>query len=321
MHDFPVSPQVLSALRASPASETRLADGSIARRVGRNPVWHLTAVDGRSAFVKVCHDDADFARQVFGLRVAGRMAASDARFMAAEVLTVDAGSRLLVTGPIGGAEVSHLFANGFRRDRNPFGRSPARAISREALRMVAAWLTAFHAQPVDASVPLYDHSRAAVWQRAATKLDALSRTTPLLSAHVGFSSRWRCVAPPAAQGLVFGDATLANFFVDDGRVGAVDFEDVGRGAVARDWTTLHDEVARAFGHLRYRTDREALSHLSFQPDVTRELVLLELAVNRFELALTHDGLAGAMERRSQRRIVTILVETLAAAGAIERRTS
>ena len=316
-----MSPQVVVALRASPAAQTRLADGTIADRVGRNLVWHLTAVDGRRAFVKLCHDDADFARQVFGMRVAGRMAAADSRFIAAEILTVDEGSRLLVTRPIGGTEVSALFANGFRRDRNPLGRSPARDSSREALRIVAAWLAAFHAQPVDAAVPLYDHSRAAVWQRVTRKLDALSPTIPSLAAHVGFSSRWRFVAPPAAEGLVFGDATMVNFFVDGGRVGAVDFEDVGRGAVARDWTTLQEEVARAFGHLRYRADREALAQVSFQPDVTRELVLLELVVNRLEHALTLEGLAASYWRRRWCARVTQLVGALATAGAIERRTS
>jgi hypothetical protein len=318
---FSVSVQVVAALRASSSSETRLADGSTARRVGRNPVWHVTAVDGRSAYVKLCRDDADFARQVFGLRVAGRMAAADARFMAAEIVTADAASHLLVTRPIGGIGVRDLFANGFRRDRNPLGRAPARAGSLEALRMVAAWLAAIHAQPVDATVPLYDHSRAAVWQRAARKLDALAHTTPLLSAHVGFSSRWRLVAPPADEGLVYGDATLVNFFVAGGRVGAVDFEDVGRGAAARDWTTLEDDVARAFGHLHYRSDREALAQVSFPPDVTRELVLLELAVNRFEHALTLEGLAAAYGRRRYRARLARLVDTLAAAGAIEPRTS
>lgn len=321
MDTFSASPQVVSALRASLTSETRLPDGSVARRVGRNRVWHLTAADGQDYFVKMCHDGADFGRQVFGLRVARAMAAADARFIAAEIVTADADSHLLVTRPIGGTMVRELFAGGFRIDRNPLGRAPARAGAREALRRVSKWLEALHAQPADARVPLYDHSRAGVWRRTAMKLEAMAPTTTLLSAFAGFSSRWQLVAPPVDEGLVFGDATMVNFFIDGGRVGAVDFEDIGRGAVARDQTTLRDDVERAFGNLHYRSDRAAIAQVSFPPDVTRELVLLELAVNRLKDTLALKGFAAAYACRRGRTRIARLVGTLASVGAIERRAS
>lgn len=316
-----LSPEVVAVLRDSPAADVRLADGATAQRVGRNAVWQITAADGDQVFARVCRDDADFARQVFGLRLAERMAAADARFMAAALLTADAGTRLLVTRPIGGTSVSTIFANAHRLDRNPLARPATLAASRDALRKIAAWLTVFHQQPIDAGVPLYDHSRVAVWQRTARKLDALSAAAPSLAAYAGFSTRWRLTAPLAAEGLVFGDATMGNFFVDGERVGAVDLEDVGRGATARDWATLQDDVTRAFGHAHYRTDRRLLQQVDLEPDVTRELVLLELAVNRLEHVLTLAGVAAAYSRRRIRRRIDALVAALAAGGAITARTA
>ena len=113
---------------------------------------------------------------------------------------------------------------------------------------------------------------------------------------------------------------MANFFIDGSRVGAVDFEDLGRGAMARDGATLRDDVERAFGLIHYRSDRAALAQVSFPPDITRDVVLLELAVNRIEEAATVEGLAAAYGRRRYRARVMELVGALAAAGAIARQT-
>ena len=261
MDHLSVDAQALDELRSSTAPETRLRDGSTACRVGRNPVWRLTTSDGQHYFVKLCRDGDDFARQVFGLRIAGAMAAADARFMAADVVEADPGRRLLVTRPIGGVMVRTLFARGFRRDRNPLGRGAARAEGRAALALVRAWLDALHAWAPDPDVPLYDHSRDAVWQRTARKLDALSAIDPGLSAYAGFARQWRLEAVAGDETLVFGDAILANFFVHDGRVGAVDFEDIGHGSAARDLTMLHDEVVAAFSQVHYRSDQGALEQL------------------------------------------------------------
>ncbi len=318
MSHLRVGLQALDELQASNSSETLLPDGSTARRVGRNSVWQLTSAEGHSYFMKLCRDDDDLSRQVFGLRLSREIAGSDARFVAADIVSVDPVRRLIVTRPIGGAMVSTLFAQAFRVDRNPLWRVLPRVGAREALRLSATWLNVLHVQRADASVPLYDHSRAAVWQRTALKLDVLSLTTPLLARHVGFSSRWRFLAQPGDEALVFGDATMANFFFDDGRVGAVDFEDIGRGPVARDSVTLEDDVIRAFRNLHYRRDREVLDQVSCPPDITRDLVLLELAVNRLERALLSGGRFAAMGRPALCSRVERLISELVSAGAIER---
>lgn len=318
MSHWPVGLEVVDELRASKSHESLLSDGSTAYRVGRNLVWHLITGQGHSYFVKLCRDGDDFSRQVFGLNLSQDIAAADSRFMAADIVAVDPRRLLIVTRPIGGALVSALFSKAFRVDRNPLWRTPARVGAREALGMVATWLNALHARPADANVPLYDHSREAAWKRTALKLDALSLTAPSLSRHVGFSRRWRFVARPGDKSLVFGDATMANFFVSNGRVGAVDFEDVGLGPVSRDWATLENDVRQAFRNIHYRTDRQALDQVSCSPDVTRDVVLLELTVNRLEHDLPLGGLLAACRRRAACSRVERFISALVCAGAIER---
>lgn len=310
------------SLLAAPGQTSTLAlpDGRVAHRVGRNRVWRVESPRQGAHFLKICRDAADFERQTFGLRTAAALAASGPGCLAATVVAEDPARHLLVSTPIEGECLAEIFTDAFRWDRNPWARPAKVRRALDALAAVMRWLRAFHAAPVAAApAAAYDHTAAGTWRRIAHKLDAIEARSGLPAGQYGW--RDRTFTPPAAPvGLVFGDATLGNFFCDGDRVGAVDFEDVGTGDGARDQATLCRIIEMAFAQPHYRRVTAALDVVGRTRTPMHDCVDLELEVDRLEALTRAPGWRSAVPRLQARRRVARGLTALARSGHLHAAT-
>lgn len=314
MREWWLEPSIVDRFAAAGPSDTpALPNGLVAHRVGRNRVWKVEAPDGGACFLKLCRGHGDYERQSHGLRHAAALAASTPGCLAPAILAADPARYLLVTKPLEGESVATIFTDAFRIDRNPWARPARYRPAIEALTAVAHWLRAFHLSLDQAPAEAYDHSASGSWQRTAAKLDAIEQRAGLAAE----APLWRHMVfePPAAPaGLVFGDATLGNFFYDRGRVGAVDFEDLGTGEAARDQATLQRIIALAFSQPHYWHVPEALAAVDTERTPMHDCVALELDVNQLERLTRTSSVTAAWARRQARRRVVHGLTVLAGSG-------
>lgn len=158
-----------------------LPNDVVAECCGRNVVWRLTFTDGRKQFMKFCDDITTFQRETQGLRLAGKLAAQDDRFMSASIVYSDKNEKVFVTEALPGSTLLDLCKSAFRLDRNPFGKETLKTNTRLAIQRLCEWLSQLHRIQLSDTLCLYDHSAPAVSKRVQRILKKMSMEIQLLT--------------------------------------------------------------------------------------------------------------------------------------------
>jgi aminoglycoside phosphotransferase (APT) family kinase protein len=219
-------------------------------RVGRNPVWRIESRGG-TFFVKIMKSPRYYQRERHGLEVSQRLARQHDWITAPELVYTNEGQGALITSALPGVGVGRLLRSAFRRDRNPFRRTAPIEEMLRAFSQVLRWLAELHRVPVTCSTLLFDHSITSMRDRILRKLNRAVEHG-LLELNDCVLQRFRELQVSASQPehLISGDATLGNFLWDGQRIGRVDFEDLGVGAPARDYSEIRQGL-EAVGHNRW----------------------------------------------------------------------
>lgn len=257
-----------------------------ASRCGRNEVWRIEADSIGTFFAKRHREHAEFVRELFGYTVAAEIARqTPEKFYVADVVFQDANEHVLVTRQIEGESLRTLVRNALRRDRNLlFRRSPRQSLC-SALELLREWLTALHSVTESESVELEDHSVVGVRNRISRHLARLSMSNQA-DRRESAEPTLKHDVPPGPEGLVFSDVSLDNFFFHQGRVAAIDFEDLGWGRTERDAMVLRRSVLDAMENWKYWRDERVDRIVQVASGPLSRLVELELAVLRIPAART-----------------------------------
>lgn len=244
-----------------------MATISNAHRVGRNAVWRLDSSAGNAvAYLKFATDSRWYSRELYGYEIASNMSRESEYSSSADVLFACSTRRCLATSPICGTPVSEVFKSAYRIDKNPLRRRVKTMEACSAIEGVVRWLRQFHQQPVPAHVDLYDHRPS----NASRRLQKLLRTQPdekderTLADIIGVSAGEvpSLTNEGVCSKVIFGDVTLGNFFWHNKKIGAIDFEDIGVGEVARDFMTLRADILRPLENFYYFSDCQLQEILS-----------------------------------------------------------
>lgn len=269
-------------------------------RVGRNPVWRVSAA-GEMFYCKICPSVAELRREASGYRLAELMAKEDDRFIAADVVAVDEEQRLLVTKQVPGSPVVEWLKAGYRIDKNPLKKRGPRNVASDALGLVCDWLRALQARSPEDCQELCDHNVRSIGERINLVLNrpyhGVTCGELLNLADLPTLSDVQDVT------LIFGDCTLGNFYSDGERIGAIDFEDVGIGPTVRDFSNLRDGIEDALENLYYFTDAKLLDAL-YEPTESYidVLIRLERRILRYEMYL-EQSIGAAKRQKSLARVI------------------
>lgn len=227
--------------------------------VGRNQVWELRDCTDRCvAYAKRTTSESWYRREILGYQLAEKITLEDTRFHAARLIGVHDQSQMIVTSPIGGRPVSLIFCDAFRKDKNPFRNRKKIDLAVQAIRGVVAYLAKLRTVAVPNQASLYDHSIDGVLVRINKKLKQ-----PMGNSADRTFADWLGI--PSADVSVraggdflgetlFGDVSLGNFYLEDGRIGAIDFEDLGSGSLGRDEAYLSLQLQKALRQFHYWGD-------------------------------------------------------------------
>lgn len=234
--------------------------GLRAEPVGRNRVWRVVSPNGASGefYVKFARERAWYERELQGLEVAGALADRHDWAMAPTLLFADPEELAVVTSGIPGASGNDLIRRAYRIDRNPLRFRDAMAGFREFVRRVVEWLRALHAHEFEWKEGFVGYQVASVRDRTVRKLERALEATSL-SLDPRQVERLASLDVPTASGtasLICGDASLGNFLWDRGRIGRIDFEDLGVGPPGRDFNTIRLYTRRVTGLPWYWSDDE-----------------------------------------------------------------
>jgi hypothetical protein len=242
-------------------------------RVGRNPVWRIRSTDGLF-YAKIMRAQPYYRREHHGLDISRQLADRYEWITAPELVYTNEAQGVLITTALPGVGVGRVFRAAFRMDRNPFRRDAPIEAALGALSQVLQWLGEFHQMPVTCREVLFDHSTTRRRDRIFGKLTrgiehgVLEVAGPTLER---FRELDVSVSTAPAQ-LISGDATLGNFLWDGQRIGRVDFEDLGFGAPARDYSEI-------------RQGLEAAGNRPWYWGVDRAMTLVPTSTGRVEDAL------------------------------------
>lgn len=257
-------------------------EGMSVLRVGRNRVWRVeTPV--RTVFVKIMDTDPYHRRELHGLQLSQRLADQHDWIVAPQLLHSEAEQRALVTSSLPGTSVGRLLQLAFRADRNPLRRTGPVDRFHTALSHVLRWLEHLHGtDSIDPSV-LFDHTTLHMRERILSKLRR-AVDSGLLDCEDEVLKQFEDIEVPSPETeahVICGDATLGNFFWDGERVGRIDFEDLGFGAPARDYSEIRQGLEYIAGKPWYRSTRRALELLPASGGGVQDtLYRLEWALDR-----------------------------------------
>lgn len=208
-----------------------------ASRVGRNAVWRVAhrAGSGEAYFAKFYPSACAYRRELGGLQLAGRLATGRDWLMAAEVLAADDRERYILTAGLPGSPLRTILRTALRRGQAPSVRRAALEKTRHCLNLVADWIALWQDQSPGAVDDLQDDRPDAVAGRITEKQERLRSGSVLAGLGIGETPR-RIAVPDGDAPLVLthGDLSFGNIFVDEGKIGIVDFENMGIGPRFRD---------------------------------------------------------------------------------------
>lgn len=311
MAELSVSRDQLSALigAAGCAADAESLD---LLRVGRNPVWRVSANDD-VFYCKICPSVAELRREASGYRLAEAIAREDDRFVAASVLSTDEEQRLLLTRPVPGTPVVDWLKAAYRIDKNPLKRRSRLDAIADVLDLVCEWLRRLHECPPELCQELCDHNMGAIGDRINRVVNRMHNGATIAEL-LEFAD-----LPPltdiADAGLTFGDCTLGNFFTDGARLGAIDFEDIGVGSPRRDFSNLRDGIGEALDNPYYYADAKLLDAIYVSNGSMIDIAIqLERKILRYEMAL-QESVAAARRQKSLARHILAQAEQLRASLA------
>lgn len=200
----------------------------VATPVGRNDVWKLTprVRPGEPRFVKFYRSPVDYRREMRGLNLARKLANGRDWLMAADILIADETGRFLVTDALPGTSLRELVLTALRLGVPRRRQEVALEQARRCLALLVEWVGLLQLQALEAVEDLQDDRPAAVARRIAEKESRLWGDRP----------RTPLAAPgsPRLVVLTHGDLSFGNVFYHEGRIGIVDFENMGIGLSFRD---------------------------------------------------------------------------------------
>jgi aminoglycoside phosphotransferase len=241
-------------------AKASFGDWAVAR-VGRNPVWRIES-RREILFVKIMKDPRYYARERHGLEKSQRLASQHDWITAPDLVHTNEDTGALVTTALPGVGVGGLLRSAFRMDRNPLRRSGPMEELLRALSFVLRWLGELHRLPVTSKNLLFDHSSTRIRERILVKLDRGVAHEVLAVDGAAQERLGQLEMPPSAPvHLICGDATLGNFLWDGrrGRIGRIDFEDIGFGSPARDFSEIREGLKTAGSKLWYWNVDQALA--------------------------------------------------------------
>lgn len=294
-------PACLLKLLSKSKKKSHLVQGWSAQSIGRNNVWKLDSPEHAVFFAKFpARDTLD--REIVGLNLAIDLAGRDARFMAAPIETIDEDIPCIVTRAIGGTSLAELFKYAYRWDKNPLRRAAPIARVHRALSLALDWIAAWQQQQLE-HLPLFeDHSPRGMYARIVVSWDADLGIPPV---EFGFLQD----KSDDYQTLLFGDASLGNFFYDDHRIGAIDFENIGFGNPHYDLLILRHWIHQAFGQWGYSCEPSLVTQIpESEHKLTSILAGLERSVLDHEFATERSDKRKQAQARS--KVVRYLQLTL-----------
>lgn len=212
-----------------------------ANKVGRNVVWEIRKNQSEVyCYIKFFASQAWFERERYGRNLTDALSKSNLSCISGEVIATCSSHRAIASLPIPGRCLSDCLKDGFRMDRNPLLMlSRKRTAGLQAFESAIEWLRTIHKQPVTPDPFFYDHSCKGVLDRIAILVNRLSEQLDVTYRNALLSllevQVCDCNTPPA---LGYGDVAFVNFFISDGKCGAVDFEDLGIGSPTRDFALM-----------------------------------------------------------------------------------
>lgn len=295
--------QLIAQDRGESTARAQLSGGLSAQAVGRNEVWRIQDERGEVFFAKRWKEPIAFQRELMGYKLALDLAEKIPVFMAADVMVADRQSGFIVTSGMKGKTASDLFREALRFDKNPVRRRDVIEEARRSIHSIVSWLKAFHLLAVDTDNVLYDHGPEEIVSRLNRKLRQ-AKGGASMGALLDIDGDLPLPEFSVDVGLIFGDATLGNFFFDGERVGAVDFEDVGVGPIQRDFSVLSDSIRGAMEGTLYYRDRKLLELIP-GPSNPRleEIIELEIHIFRFEQLLKRRNPLDVLRRRREKALI------------------
>lgn len=251
-------------------------------RVGRNRVWRAQA-GPTTVYVKITDDARYYRRESHGLRISQQLADQRDWIVAPELVHADPAEHALVLSSLPGVSVAELLKNALRVDRNPFRRREPLDRFMNALSHVVRWLRAVHQVAATDRSVLFDHTTTHMRDRIHSKLQRAIQHG-LLNTDEKILEAFRQLEvsePDPEPHLVCGDATLGNFFWDGSRIGRIDFEDLGFGAGARDFSEIRQGLEYVASKRWYWSTRAATAVLPPRDNRNEDVLYrLEWALDR-----------------------------------------
>lgn len=230
----------------------------VARRSVPKNVWKIESSGGDEWHLKFCRSAARFQRELAGVELSRRLACEHPWCMAVEVVYVDEDQHAVATTRMPGVSGQRLFQTILRWDRALSACAQARREALAAFRLIWRWIAAWQRITPPRHEFHYDHTLSF----AATTIDwKIENLRPFLSdsqraelERMGRLAR-RASAhedPQDGKVLIHGDLTSGNIFFHQGRIGVIDFEDMGVGPAYRDALWIAYNLQRLLYHPLYR---------------------------------------------------------------------
>jgi thiamine kinase-like enzyme len=243
--------------------------------------------------------------------------------MAADVLTVDESELFILTKALPGTPLRALIQTALRRAQARHVQRAALEQSRQSLAQVVAWINMLQGVGPQDLGDLQDDRPAAVAERVATKFERLRSGSLASSVAIPWSApRFPSVLRNGLSVLTHGDLSFGNILCHQGRIGVVDFENMGIGLPHRDVGWIQYNLEQCNYRWYYRSSTPLLQLLEL-----RSSDVAEVSLYRMEYVIDHllilearmsgqcgwrERILGRAERRWVQREFTRLSRVLAA---------
>ena len=230
---------LLSNLEPDSRKRLEYVEG-VGTRVGRNDVWQLEVKNNtlETYFAKFWSSTPEFRRELWGLILMQKLATQTTWIMAVEIVFIDEDVGLVVTKGLKGYTFTELLQSAFRHDKGWVNRKKKKANVNRCTHQILDLIKLLQDQEVFETHILQDHSPLGAIDRINRSLKRFQANPTLNETGEISFLPFALQLGPGEMGksnrLVHGDLSPGNIFFYNGKIGVIDFEDMGIGSPFRE---------------------------------------------------------------------------------------